>query len=214
MTVSNTIVGEWFGVSDGEAPSTIYADGCRDVIYRAVPGYAPHWYVSALHEAPVSVASSEGTFFHGFRIQAGIGFDGSKLVQGLMGSEPDLERVQDALEANAFADTLVTDTLKLIRLERISLPDIGVILGVSTRTIQRRVLGQTGQTPRFWSRLARIRESIEQLSFGTNFAALATDCGFYDQAHMTREYRHWLGMTPSLFRTSLHAKRLLGDGGF
>jgi transcriptional regulator GlxA family with amidase domain len=48
-------------------------------------------------------------------------------------------------------------------------------------------------------RLDRVREEIRA---GTPLAAIAADCGFADQAHMTRSFKASLGLTPAQYRAA------------
>jgi AraC family transcriptional regulator len=34
----------------------------------------------------------------------------------------------------------------------------------------------------------------------TSLAQVARECGFYDQSHLTRVFRRYLGVTPAVFR--------------
>lgn len=208
------IAGEWSAVATDDAPFTIYPDGCRDVIYRAVPGHAPQWYISPLDDVPRSALATEGTIYFGYRIKAGAGLQSRNLLALLDGFEPDIGRVSEAVTATSIVDKLAHDALSLLRLERLTLRDVAAQMHVSSRTVQRRILRQTGRTPHYWLRLARIRESINQLNASTNFAELAAECGFCDQAHMCREYTHWLGKSPTAFKNSDAAQRLQKEGGF
>jgi AraC-like DNA-binding protein len=62
--------------------------------------------------------------------------------------------------------------------------------------LQRLLKQQTGRSPVFWLRLARVRRAASRLAHPRNLAELAYDMGYADQAHMTREFRYWLGATP------------------
>ena len=86
------------------------------------------------------------------------------------------------------------------------------LLGVSVRTLHRYILQGTGRSPLFWLRLARVRkagravmssctlaESLAE-SQAESLAEIAFDHGFSDQAHMSREFRKWLSITPSGLR--------------
>jgi AraC-like DNA-binding protein len=47
------------------------------------------------------------------------------------------------------------------------------------------------------ARVFRFRRAVELLSGGAGFAEAAAVCGYYDQAHLNREFRALAGCTPS-----------------
>lgn len=53
----------------------------------------------------------------------------------------------------------------------------------------------TGRAPSFWLRLARVRHTARAVLRGDALADAAAGSGFAD-AHMTREFRRWFGVTP------------------
>lgn len=74
--------------------------------------------------------------------------------------------------------------------------------GVSARTLQR-LLRQKGlPAPDFWRRLGRARQAACLLRDSTNLTSIAYEAGYSDQAHMTRDFRRWFGLTPSQLRAN------------
>lgn len=54
-------------------------------------------------------------------------------------------------------------------------------------------------------RRLRVEDAAARLAHSSEpIAAIALDCGFYDQAHLTRAFRRAFGTTPAVFRRSLH----------
>lgn len=87
-------------------------------------------------------------------------------------------------------------------------------LGLSERSLERLLLGGTGRTPVYWKRLARLRRVARALSPEVPLAELAVDHGFADQAHMTREFRRWLGTTPTRVQACASWRLLLAQSGY
>src|SRR5262249_37471332 len=58
---------------------------------------------------------------------------------------------------------------------------------------------QVGAPPRRLGRILRFQRAIKCLGFvnRTRWAALANDCGYFDQSHMIREFREFAGCTPT-----------------
>jgi AraC-like DNA-binding protein len=74
-------------------------------------------------------------------------------------------------------------------------------LGVSRKHLSLRCLQQTGQTPKALARVSRFRAAIELLGSRQQvpWAQLAHCCGYADQAHLIRDFRHFSGLTPNDF---------------
>ncbi len=75
------------------------------------------------------------------------------------------------------------------------------------------MVAATERAPLFWLRLARVRRAAAQLRQAPALSELAHSEGFADQAHMTREFRRWLKVTPGQLRGDERwAARHLGPG--
>ncbi len=69
---------------------------------------------------------------------------------------------------------------------------------------------EIGLKPKFYARVVRFRRVLKVLQDGTApLAEVALDAAFYDQPHMTTEFRELSGMTPREF---LRARHPVGDG--
>jgi AraC family transcriptional regulator len=56
-----------------------------------------------------------------------------------------------------------------------------------------------------YAREQRVRRAASMLASGARpIAEIAQDCGFCDQAHLTRSFKAVLGTTPAAYRTALH----------
>jgi len=58
-----------------------------------------------------------------------------------------------------------------------------------------------GLSPKAHGRIARVRHAMALLGPGARagFADVVEACGFYDQAHLIREFRALVGTTPGAF---------------
>lgn len=74
-------------------------------------------------------------------------------------------------------------------------------LGVSVRTLERLLQATTGRTPGFWHGLARVRAAGLAI-LSEPLADLAARHGYADQAHMSRDFRRWFGLSPTALRAS------------
>jgi AraC-like DNA-binding protein len=78
-------------------------------------------------------------------------------------------------------------------------------VGWSPRYLQRRLLTETGLTPKAAARVTRFNRARRALqrqaagADGSTLAGLAAGCGYYDQAHLAREFRELAGCPPSVW---------------
>ncbi|MFG1945528.1 helix-turn-helix domain-containing protein [Nonomuraea sp. NPDC048826] len=70
----------------------------------------------------------------------------------------------------------------------------------SHRHLVSRFRDQVGLTPKAAARVIRFHRAAEQLRSGAAIAEVAAACGFYDQAHMNREFRVLAAVTPGQIR--------------
>lgn len=77
-------------------------------------------------------------------------------------------------------------------------------LGSSPRQLERRFREHVGLSPKVWSRIARLDRAVGLLAGGAPVDAgdLVAAGGFYDQAHLIREFRDLAGTTPGAFLRS------------
>lgn len=83
--------------------------------------------------------------------------------------------------------------------ERMPLAEIAIAAGLSRFELVRRFREQTGQTPHAFRTNLRIARARELLAAGHPAAVVAADCGFADQAHLTRTFRRAVGVTPARY---------------
>ncbi|WP_299375912.1 helix-turn-helix domain-containing protein, partial [uncultured Kiloniella sp.] len=91
------------------------------------------------------------------------------------------------------------DALKCLASGVVTVSHAASDLGVSSRTLQRFIVNETGKSPVFWHRLARVRRAGRDIINAGSLAEFAFDYGFSDQAHMTREFRQWFDLSPRTF---------------
>jgi AraC-like DNA-binding protein len=72
-------------------------------------------------------------------------------------------------------------------------------IGMSRQYLRRLFLQHTGISPKAFARVARLQRLAESLRTGTGLAAAADAAGYADQAHMTREFKGMVGITPAAY---------------
>jgi AraC-like DNA-binding protein len=83
-------------------------------------------------------------------------------------------------------------------------------IGCSRRHLIDRFREQVGVTPKLFARILRFERVVALVDARTSmgWAEIAHACGYYDQAHMIRDFNQFAGSPPSEF-----ARRRLPDGG-
>lgn len=72
---------------------------------------------------------------------------------------------------------------------------------LSVKQFQRIFNEHVGATPKEFMRIVRFHKALYTLQHNPamNFTTLAYECGYYDQAHMTNEFKLFSGYTPSQY---------------
>ncbi len=82
---------------------------------------------------------------------------------------------------------------------QISVDRLAGDLGISGRQLERRFLSEVGLGPKLLSRILRFQQVFRAVERSDrNWARIAVDCGYYDQAHLIRDFRQFAGQTPSV----------------
>ncbi|MFJ3616653.1 helix-turn-helix domain-containing protein [Streptomyces iakyrus] len=90
-------------------------------------------------------------------------------------------------------------------------------LGWTARRLARRCTDQLGLPPKRYARLRRFQRLLGRVNAGPqppDWAALAADCGYHDQAHLIHEFRALAGITPTAYapRSPLERNHVPLDG--
>lgn len=97
--------------------------------------------------------------------------------------------------------------------ERLQRPDgtsvtaVAGDLGVSERHLRRAFRASVGVSPKLFAKIARFRRALRAAreDRGLNWAGIAVDAGYYDQAHLISEFRSIAGATPRALLSELRA---------
>jgi AraC-like DNA-binding protein len=110
---------------------------------------------------------------------------------------------EEALLANRLVDVIGSDA-SVVRVE-----DAASALAVSQRTLQRVARKYIGLSPAALIRRRRLQDAAERtrLDASADLAAIAAELGYADHAHLTNDFRKYLGFTPSTYR-----RVVAGDG--
>jgi len=95
---------------------------------------------------------------------------------------------------------LVTLVTKIVQNGgRASVDQLARDAGVSSRQLERRFLLEVGIGPKLLCRILRFQQIFRAVDRDDEgWAAVAADCGYYDQAHLIRDFREFAWQTPAL----------------
>lgn len=192
----------------------VLPDGCRDVIVRCAPGERPHWFVSELQEGTYAVQIKGGVSMLGFRLKPGVRVNEPSLLAALQRRELDAGEALAAIHDHCTWIGQVSEALDGLACGASSVAEAAVYLGVSVRTLQRLLIAATGRAPSYWLQLARARQAARATLPNASLAEVAYVHGYADQAHMTREFRRWFGLSPRALRCSPALAVLLFETGY
>jgi AraC-like DNA-binding protein len=80
----------------------------------------------------------------------------------------------------------------------VSIAQVADRVGWSARQLQRRFRSAVGISPKLFGRMRRFQEVLRAMeSPGSNWVNAAVRCGYFDQAHLIRDFREFTGKTPT-----------------
>ncbi|WP_026547973.1 helix-turn-helix domain-containing protein [Paenarthrobacter nicotinovorans] len=108
------------------------------------------------------------------------------------------ELPEEALLANRMMDVIASEPGVLL------IEDAASRLSVSPRTLQRLARKYIGLSPSALIRRRRLQDAAERTRSDpeADLAAIAVELGYSDHAHLTNDFRKYLGFTPSGYRKS------------
>ena len=113
----------------------------------------------------------------------------SFLLARLPPPDANVERVA-AIAASIMADRAITRVEHLV-----------AATGLDLRALQRLFREYVGASPKWVINRYRLHEALEQIAAGgaIDWAALALDLGYFDQAHFIRDFRALVGVSPGAY---------------
>ena len=92
----------------------------------------------------------------------------------------------------------------------VNLDDLASQANLSPRQFRRRCHEEAGLTPKHLCRILRFRRArqLARLSPKTNWAKIAAEAGYFDQAHLIRDFHEFTGRTPMSVLSNTRAATL------
>ena len=113
--------------------------------------------------------------------------------------------LEKRLRAAPALDPAIAWIAHRIRLRRgdVSIAALRDAAGLSAGQLAAGFRSQVGVTAKAYARLRRFHHAATRLRAGASPAEAALDAGYYDQPHLTVEFRQLSGLTPAAFAASL-----------
>lgn len=208
----DVVLAEWTHVATQAGEVAVFPDGCRDLIVRDVTGCSPEIIVTPLDDRARRVALRKGERLQGLRFRPGVQIDERALLNSPLHTLQDLEAGR--LDGIAPPSRQLQEAMQALEMSEMSVDAVASGLGISARTLQRVVASGTNRTPNYWRRLARVRKAARAIMAREELSDLAARLGFSDQPHLTRECRHWFGVTPGRLAREASIASLLDESGY
>ncbi len=111
---------------------------------------------------------------------------------------------------NARGDELVARVARAVMRERgdVRIETLRAESGLSRPDLARRFRRDLGIAPKRFARIVRFNHALRALAQSGTSSAAAADLGYFDQAHLYRDFEEFAGMTPGAF---LAATRYAGS---
>jgi len=79
--------------------------------------------------------------------------------------------------------------------------DVSGQIGFSARHFIQVFADEVGMTPKLFCRVQRFQETVRRIGMGqrVDWAGMALDCGYFDQAHFIHDFRAFSGLSPSAY---------------
>lgn len=135
------------------------------------------------------------------------GADGRVLENRLFDLKRNFNTQVDVLDAfflKRYRPTAQENILNEIGTKLISQPiyQVSRETGYSERTLHRQITQQTGFSPNLYARILRFQRALFLLSKpNLTLSGIAHQCGYYDQAHFSKDFKEFAGISPSNFRS-------------
>jgi AraC-like DNA-binding protein len=104
------------------------------------------------------------------------------------------------LRSSGHDSRLVELTARIIRTAgRVPVDTLAAEAGISNRQLRRRFLKEVGVGPKLLCRLLRFQQVFSAVDQNVaEWAGVAFECGYYDQAHLINDFRQFAQQTPAV----------------
>lgn len=208
---------------------TVLPDGCMDIVFTRVKGEPRRLEIVGAMTEPHRIPLPSECLTIGVRFHPGMapGFlgagaheitDNALLLEDVGGPryretrqrladartpQEHVEVLKRALQPSEGLSPAQKAVAALTRFRgELRLDDLAAQANLSPRQFRRVCLQHTGLTPKLLARILRFRAALAQAqrSSDPDWAALASDFGYYDQSHLIRDFLEFSGRSPAQHR--------------
>lgn len=109
-----------------------------------------------------------------------------------------LQTCRKKLEINPFIDYAVSRILE--KPDQTTIHALSAKVGYSQKHLIKIFKEHVGTTPKNFLKIIRFQKAIAEMEHKqSNWASIAYDSGYYDQAHFINDFKHFSGFTPGQF---------------
>jgi AraC-like DNA-binding protein len=173
-------------------------DVARAVTIRFRPGYSAPFLGGAASELSDRIVALEDIW----------GRPGSDLCRELVAATSlplVMDRVAHALARRArpsfepASGRLARRAVGLLEAGEARVENVAERLGVTARHLRRAFTDSVGIAPKEFARTVRLQRAVRGATLSNDWARIAADAGYYDQAHLIADFRQLVGLTPGAF---------------
>lgn len=114
-----------------------------------------------------------------------------------------IHKIESFIKSFKFKDSslaLLNEAIGLIKAQKgnISIVDVGNIVGANYKWLERKFSNHIGLTPKEFASIQRFIYTYIDLKESTdkNYLSIAVQNGFYDQSHLFRNFKSFVGVSP------------------
>jgi len=226
--------------SHAQSDHRVLPDGCSDILFTTLRGEPQRLAFIGLMTTPMDSPIAAGAEFFGIRFRPAMASAFLKEHAALTDSNIPLEdgrarRLFDQLaeartsqqmiaRAEAYLGSPTFDPPRALAALAAStdlrgagelvVDRVSQLTGASPRHLRRLCQSHAGVSPKHLTRILRFRRAVERLRLRpqVQWADFAVACGYFDQAHLIREFQEFAGATPGRFIQSLRNEARLESG--
>lgn len=136
--------------------------------------------------------------------------DGRAISDSLISAETVpvmLDRLSDAIASRAADESasahLARRAVRMFEGEEMRVDRVAKQLGVTARHLRRAFVESVGVGPKEFVRSVRLQRALQRTATSSDWGRIASDVGYYDQAHLISDFRDMIGLTPGAYLARL-----------
>ena len=114
----------------------------------------------------------------------------------------ELNRVLDGRARTASeptSDRLARRAARLLEGDAVRVTHVAEHLGVTPRHLRRAFTESVGVAPKEFARAVRLQRAVRLAASSRDWRRIASEAGYYDQAHFIGDFRDFVGLTPGAY---------------